>query len=126
MGLGKTLQVLTLLNAYPFEGKDSLIVCPASVVPVWESEVAQWYPTFGFTAVLRSGETFDGPSGHKPKLWIASYTQLRRHKHLLAGTEFGYAVLDEAQQIKNPEAKVTHACCAIPCGVPPRADGHAD
>jgi SNF2 family DNA or RNA helicase len=46
-------------------------------------------------------------------LWIASYTQLRRHKHLLEGTEFGYAVLDEAQQIKNPEAKVTHACCAI-------------
>ena len=112
MGLGKTLQVLTLLNAYPVEGKDSLIVCPASVVPVWENEVKLWYPHLD-TAVLRSGETFEGPSGHKPKLWIASYTQLRRHKHLLEGTEFGYAVLDEAQQIKNPEAKVTHACCAI-------------
>ena len=46
-------------------------------------------------------------------LWIASYTQLRRHKHLLEGTQFGYAVLDEAQQIKNPDAKVTQACCAI-------------
>ncbi|CAA6691486.1 MULTISPECIES: DEAD/DEAH box helicase [unclassified Lentimonas] len=112
MGLGKTLQVLTLLNAYPFEDKDSLIVCPASVVPVWESEVAHWYPHLD-TAVLRSGETFEGGAGQKPKLWIASYTQLRRHKHLLDATEFGYAVLDEAQQIKNPEAKVTHACCAI-------------
>ena len=112
MGLGKTLQVLTLLNAYPYEGNDSLIVCPASVVPVWESEVKQWYPNLDI-AVLRSGETFEGPSRHKPKLWIASYTQLRRHKHLLEGTEFGYAVLDEAQQIKNPEAKVTYACCAI-------------
>lgn len=112
MGLGKTLQVLTLLNAYPYEGRDSLIVCPASVVPVWESEAEHWYPHLD-TAVLRSGETFEQPSGHKPRLWIASYTQLRRHKHLLDGTEFGYAVLDEAQQIKNPEAKVTHACCAI-------------
>ncbi|MFQ3225378.1 MAG: superfamily II DNA or RNA helicase [Lentimonas sp.] len=112
MGLGKTLQVLTLLNAYPFEDKDSLIVCPASVVPVWENEVAHWYPHLD-TAVLRSGETFGGSSGDKPKLWIASYTQLRRHKHLLDAVEFGYAVLDEAQQIKNPEAKVTHACCAI-------------
>ena len=112
MGLGKTLQVLTLLNAYPFEDKDSLIVCPASVVPVWENEVKQWYPHLD-TAVLCSGETFEDSSGDKPKLWIASYTQLRRHKHLLEGTEFGYAVLDEAQQIKNPEAKVTHACCAI-------------
>ena len=112
MGLGKTLQVSTLLNAYPFEGKDSLIVCPASVVPVWENEVKQWYPHID-VAVLRSGETFEVPGGRGPKLWIASYTQLRRHKHLLEGTEFGYAVLDEAQQIKNPEAKVTHACCAI-------------
>jgi superfamily II DNA or RNA helicase len=112
MGLGKTLQVLTLLDAYPFEGKDSLIVCPASVVPVWENEVAHWYPHLKI-AVLRSGQTFEAPAGRTPTLWIASYTQLRRHKHLLDSTEFGYAVLDEAQQIKNPEAKVTHACCAI-------------
>jgi superfamily II DNA or RNA helicase len=112
MGLGKTLQVLTLLNAHPFEDKDSLIVCPASVVPVWENEVRQWYPHLD-TAILRSGETFEMPKGNKPRLWIASYTQLRRHKHLLDAVEFGYAVLDEAQQIKNPEAKVTQACCAI-------------
>ena len=112
MGLGKTLQVLTLLNAYPFEGKNSLIVCPASVVPVWENEAKRWYPDLA-TAVLRGGDTF-AHSGHQGgKLWIASYTQLRRHKHLLDGVDFGYAVLDEAQQIKNPDAKVTQACCAI-------------
>jgi superfamily II DNA or RNA helicase len=112
MGLGKTLQVLTLLHAYPFETKDSLIVCPASVVPVWESEAAHWYPHLQ-TAVLCSGQSFKGSPEGAPKLWIASYTQLRRHKHLLDGQEFGYAVLDEAQQIKNPDAKVTQACCAI-------------
>ena len=32
---------------------------------------------------------------------------------MLDETQFGYAVLDEAQQIKNPDAKVTQACCAI-------------
>lgn len=112
MGLGKTLQVLTLLNAYPFSDKDSLVVCPASVVPVWESEARRWYPKLE-VAVLRSGETFVMPSESKPKLWISSYTQLRRHKHLLSDVEFGYAILDEAQQIKNPDAKVTNACCAI-------------
>ena len=112
MGLGKTLQVLSLLHASPIKGKHSLIVCPASVVPVWESEVRRWYPKMK-TAVLRSGETFANDSADGAKLWISSYTQLRRHKHLLEDAEFGYAVLDEAQQIKNPEAKVTHACCAI-------------
>jgi len=113
MGLGKTLQVLTLLARFPIGGKQCLIVCPASVVPVWETEVARWFPELE-TAVLRSDETFAQPDlFHQPKIWIASYTQLRRHKHLLDQTDFGYAVLDEAQQIKNPEAKVTQACCAI-------------
>jgi SNF2 family DNA or RNA helicase len=38
---------------------------------------------------------------------------LRRNKHLLAEREFAYAILDEAQSIKNPDAKVTQACLAI-------------
>lgn len=115
MGLGKTLQVLTLLRARPFEGRSNLIVCPASVAPVWEREAAHWFPEFR-TAVLRHGNTFgEGmeQADDGVDLWIASYTQLRRHKHLLESERFGYAVLDEAQQIKNPDAKVTHACCAI-------------
>ncbi|NBB79385.1 MAG: ATP-dependent helicase [Verrucomicrobia bacterium] len=112
MGLGKTLQILTLLQQHPFADKDSLIVCPASVVPVWESEARRWYPSMQ-TEVLRTGNDFSAGFGGAPKLWIASYTQLRRHKDMLEGAEFGYAVLDEAQQIKNPDAKVTQACCTI-------------
>ncbi|HKK19159.1 MAG TPA: DEAD/DEAH box helicase [Opitutales bacterium] len=112
MGLGKTLQVLTLLKFYPFAEKSSLIVCPASVVPVWENEVRRWYPKMR-TEILRSGKDFSEAEDKASKIWIASYTQLRRHKHLLDEAEFGYAVLDEAQQIKNPDAKVTQACCAI-------------
>ncbi len=112
MGLGKTLQVLTLLQKYPYEEKHSLIVCPASVVPVWQSEASRWYPELN-TEVLRSGVDFESYQPVQPTLWVASYTQLRRHKHLLDQMDFGYAVLDEAQQIKNPDAKVTQACCAI-------------
>lgn len=112
MGLGKTLQVLTLLQACSFEDKDSLVVCPASVVPVWENEAKYWYPQME-VAVLSRQQTFSSKMGSKPKLWIASYTQLRRHKHLLSEKSFGYAILDEAQQIKNPDAKVTYACCTI-------------
>lgn len=112
MGLGKTLQVLTLLDVHPYADKYSLIVCPASVVPVWESEAKRWYPHLN-TQVLGSAVNFENNDVSVPTLWIASYTQLRRHKHQLDQAEFGYAVLDEAQQIKNPDAKVTQACCAI-------------
>ena len=44
MGLGKTLQVLTLIAHYSEYKQSSLIVCPASVVPVWKLEIEQWYP----------------------------------------------------------------------------------
>jgi superfamily II DNA or RNA helicase len=113
MGLGKTLQILTLIQASPIEKKPSLIVCPASVVPVWQGEAKRWYPQLS-TQVLGSGNIFRPSENEEDTtLWIASYSQLRRHKPLLETIEFGYAVLDEAQQIKNPEAKVTQACCSI-------------
>jgi len=111
MGLGKTLQVLSLLATRPASGKPSLIVCPASVVPVWLGEIQRFYPHLN-TSVVRKGHHFGIPSDADAAewLWICSYTQLRRHKAELQTVEFGYAVLDEAQFIKNPEAKVTLAC----------------
>ncbi|MGC6456202.1 MAG: DEAD/DEAH box helicase [Coraliomargaritaceae bacterium] len=113
MGLGKTVQVLTLLHASPIKNKPSLIVCPASVVPVWQGEAKRWYPNLS-TQILSSANLFSRTKeDSNPTLWIASYSQLRRQKQHLETTEFGYAVLDEAQQIKNPEAKVTQACCSI-------------
>ena len=110
MGLGKTLQVLSLINARSVANKPSLIVCPASVVPVWEQEAAHFFPGLKVCTV-RSGYHFANQSD--PAIWLCSYTQLRRHKALLNEVDFGYAVLDEAQFIKNPDTKVAHACLNI-------------
>lgn len=110
MGLGKTVQTLSVINHF-WNGENAfLIVCPASVIPVWIKETEKFFPEM-------SCETFDSfsdlnaPNGGK--IWLASYTQLRRNKHKLEGKKFKLAVLDEAQFIKNPEAKVTEACMAI-------------
>ncbi|MEI2422261.1 SNF2-related protein, partial [Arthrospira platensis SPKY2] len=46
-------------------------------------------------------------------LWIISYSQLRRQRRLLEGLLFSTCVVDEAQFIKNPDAKATHACLSI-------------
>jgi superfamily II DNA or RNA helicase len=110
MGLGKTLQVLALLATRPAAGLPNLVVCPASVVPVWREEMARFFPQLECD-VLKTGHDFT--LRRDPVVWLASYTQLRKHKHLLDGVEFGYAVLDEGQFIKNPDAKVTHASCSI-------------
>ncbi len=110
MGLGKTLQVLSLLAGRPVEGKPHIIVCPASVVPVWSEEIARHFPHL-VTEVLKTGNDFKQRTD--PVIWLASYTQLRKHRDLLKSVEFGYAVLDEGQFIKNPDAKVTKTCFAL-------------
>ena len=110
MGLGKTRQVLALFATRPVDGRPHLVVCPASVVPVWREEMARFFPQLECD-VLKTGHDFT--TRRDPVVWLASYTQLRKHKHLLDQVEFGYAVLDEGQFIKNPDAKVTHASFSI-------------
>ncbi len=110
MGLGKTLQVLALLAARPIADKPHLIVCPASVVPVWREEIAKFSPGLAVDT-LKTGNDFT--LRPDPVIWLASYTQLRKHRAMLDGVEFGYAVLDEGQFIKNPDAKITQTCFAV-------------
>ncbi len=110
MGLGKTMQVLALLAARRVMDQPTLIVCPASVVPVWREEIAKFFPAL-LVDVLKTGHDFTQRTD--AVIWLASYTQLRKHRALLAGVEFGYAVLDEGQFIKNPDAKITQTCFAV-------------
>ena len=110
MGLGKTLQCLNLLNSRVVRGMPSLIICPASVVPVWQNEIAKFFPKWK-PEILTKGNDFN--TRKKVKIWISSYTQIRRHKGLLENISFGYAILDEAQVIKNPESKIAQACYSI-------------
>ena len=110
MGLGKTVQTLALLSSGKSENLPDLVTCPASVVPVWVKEAAKHFPNLK-VRVLCKEDTFE--NSDQPCLWIASYTQLRRHRHLLDDITFRYTVLDEAQLIKNPKAKVTQACLSI-------------
>jgi len=110
MGLGKTAQVIALLRSRPMVRQRHLVVCPASVVPVWRDEIARFYPD-AKVDTLKSGNDFK--ANKSPCIWLASYTQLRKHRALLDTTKFGYAILDEGQFIKNPDAKVTQACFAL-------------
>jgi superfamily II DNA or RNA helicase len=109
MGLGKTVQVLALLASRPLEER-SIIVCPASVIPVWLGEIKRFHPELQASVLTAENDFTKNP---EPKLWISSYTQLRRHADLLSKTKFGYIVLDEAQAIKNPEAKTTQTCLSV-------------
>lgn len=113
MGLGKTIQTLALFNAFlakpSVAGADGkfLVVCPASVIPVWISETKKFFPKI--EAKILTSKTAAVGGG----ILVASYTQLRRNKALIDSATFDVAVLDEAQFIKNPDSKTTAACMAI-------------
>jgi SNF2 family DNA or RNA helicase len=79
-------------------------------VPVWREEIAKFFPQL-VVDVLKTGHDFSHRAD--PAIWIASYTQLRKHRKHLGAVDFGYAVLDEGQFIKNPDAKITQTCFAV-------------
>jgi superfamily II DNA or RNA helicase len=105
MGLGKTLQAIALLLWAKSKSKKkspSLVVAPTSVVPNWQREIEKFSPSL--TTVI-----WQGPGRHDKKdkiedadVLITSYALLRRDEELLQSFDFSYAILDEAQHIKNP------------------------
>lgn len=109
MGLGKTIQLIALMRKSLGEGKKALIVCPASVVPVWVAEFEKFAPSLKI-------RKYGGSVLSKESDWdalVTSYALMRNRIDRLAKEKFEFAVIDEAQFIKNPDAKVTRACLRI-------------
>ena len=111
MGLGKTLQVITHILGRKEEGSAgcSLIVCPASLVYNWMSELARFAPGLRCVAVVGAkasrAERIGSIAGYD--VLVTSYDLLRRDVEIYSGRHFARVVLDEAQYIKNPKAQVT-------------------
>lgn len=110
MGLGKTVQVISLIKDRLAQGKKALIVCPASVVPVWVSEFKKFVPElkarkYSGRSIEKEGEDWDA--------LVMSFALMRNRIKRIESTEFEYAIVDEAQFIKNPDTKVTRACMKI-------------
>ena len=106
MGLGKTLQVLSLLVLMQ-EQKSSpaLLIVPASLIGNWKSEIARFAPSLTYHIAHPSGDGLEAPVETK-NLVITTYSMVARLEWLLKHT-WSLLVLDEAQAIKNANAKQT-------------------
>jgi SNF2 family DNA or RNA helicase len=117
MGLGKTVQalawILWLREQKPDLGP-ALVVCPASVVHNWAREAERFAPGLR-VALLTSGghrrELFAEAGSHD--LLVTNYALLRRDLETWRTIPLGLAILDEAQNIKNPDAAVSRAALAL-------------
>jgi SNF2 family DNA or RNA helicase len=115
MGLGKTIQLIAFLLHLKEKNAleaPTLLVCPTSVLGNWEREVKKFGPTL--KVLLHHG---DGrPKGKAfaravqgRDLVITSYALIHRDLPDLQSVSWQNVVLDEAQNIKNPDAKQSQA-----------------
>lgn len=122
MGLGKTPQLIAfLLNLKEQEmlTKPTLVVCPTSVVSNWEREVHKFAPTLS-TMIHQGNQRKKGKAFSREikdkKLVITSYPLVYRDAETFAQIEWQGIVLDEAQNIKNPQAKQSQAVRDLKAG----------
>lgn len=114
MGLGKTIQTLALLLSHYKNGKGngrspSLVVAPTSVVYNWKSEAKRFTP--GLSTALFLGRDRNEilvkllkDGSKKPDVVFTTYGIIRRDWEELKKVQFEFLILDEAQNIKNPES----------------------
>jgi superfamily II DNA or RNA helicase len=122
MGLGKTLQTLAMAARAVEVGSLTpeaplLIVAPTSVVSVWQHEVARFCPDLRVAVVTetqkRSGQRLqDSTAG--AHLVITSFALLRLDEEAYREQSWSGLVLDEAQFVKNHQAKTYQAARRLP------------
>lgn len=116
MGLGKTIQVLALLLLRRGQPNNlpSLLVAPASLLANWIAEIDRFAPSLKALVAHPSVMPAAELAALVPEklaavdLVITSYGSLRRIPWL-AQRSWNLLILDEAQAIKNPDAKQTRA-----------------
>jgi superfamily II DNA or RNA helicase len=133
MGLGKTIQVLSLLLVLKQQAekaakntatksnktksaapRPSLLIAPASLLGNWAEEIAKFAPSvvpfIAHPSVTPASELKALPAGRlaEADLVITTYGSVVRLPWL-SETAWRVVILDEAQAIKNPDAKQTKA-----------------
>lgn len=104
MGLGKTIQTLTFLQYMKEKGHKgpNLIIVPTSVMPNWEREAQKFVPDMKRLVIYGSRRENLFKKIESSELIITTYALLRRDLDELLQFEFNAVILDEAQNIKNP------------------------
>lgn len=114
MGLGKTVQVIALLLATRQERQISLVVAPTTLTYNWLSELHRFAPSLsvmvlGGSAAQRASQIRHVREAQDVDVLITSYPLIRQDIDQLTTISFRFAILDEAQHIKNAGSKGAQA-----------------
>ena len=115
MGLGKTIQAIALMLRDLEDGQAGgpvLVICPTSVVGNWAREIARFASSMQ-VMVHHGGDRASGEEfvvqAQRAHVVISTYALARRDEQILGKVDWAGVVLDEAQNIKNPDTKQAQA-----------------
>jgi SNF2 family DNA or RNA helicase len=115
MGLGKTVQVIARLvhERSTQTTQPTLLIAPTSVLGNWQKEIERFAPQLR-SLVHHGSRRFKDEQEFQTTcaeydIVITSYSLARRDAKLFNGLEWHRIVLDEAQNIKNPQSAQTKA-----------------
>ena len=120
MGLGKTAQSICWMlwlrekaakdeNGNPLDVQPGLVVAPKSVLDVWAGETVKFAPGLRVQVIRDKAELDTSRLGKDIDLLVMNYSQLRVNAEKLKPIEWLSVVLDEGQQIKNPDSIAARA-----------------
>ena len=110
MGLGKTVQALAHILKEKEDGRlkyPALVLAPTSLMHNWRREAEKFTPGLSVLVLHgpERGQHFDQLAGYD--LVLTTYPLLARDYETLEKQNWYMLILDEAQYIKNPGAKVS-------------------
>ncbi|HET7815094.1 MAG TPA: DEAD/DEAH box helicase [Candidatus Baltobacteraceae bacterium] len=115
MGLGKSIQAiahLLLCHGEEAAAVPSLLVVPTSLVPNWLAEIQRFAPSLRVLTLHGAGRARLLADVENADVVITTYALLSRDA-FFQEREWHVAILDEAQAIKNPLAKVSRTARKI-------------
>jgi SNF2 family DNA or RNA helicase len=115
MGLGKSVETIAFLLHLQAQSNllsPVLLVCPTSVLGNWERELKRFGPSLK-VMVHHGDKRYKGPqfaiAVQRKNIVLTSYPLLYRDEATFKGVKWQGIILDEAQNIKNPQAKQSQA-----------------
>ena len=107
MGLGKTIQAITFILSN--KNKTTIVVTPTSLIHNWKYEFEKFAPTLKVglahgdkrnrDKIINNYKSYD--------VILTTYGTIKNDLEQYRDKAFDYCIIDEAQNIKNPDALVT-------------------